>query len=233
MRPLLNYSDGNLDADPRDAPAPERRARPRRRRRALRRDLRRAASTTFMLTHWARDRDRGEQLPLELVVHKMTRDTAALYGLGDRGVVAPGLRADVNVIDFDALPLRAARAGPRPARRRAPARPARRRLPRDDRRRRGDHARRRGHRRPSRQARAGHAMSARTCVRATSCWRRPSAAQRVDRGEDPGGALHVARVLRARDDRRVADARGSSRAPSTTSRSPATGTSTASGRSRC
>jgi N-acyl-D-aspartate/D-glutamate deacylase len=64
-----------------------------------------ASIPTFMLTHWARDRERGERLPLELVVQKQTRDTANTYGLGDRGVVAPGYRADLNVIDFDALQL--------------------------------------------------------------------------------------------------------------------------------
>src|SRR4029450_5759235 len=45
-----------------------------------------ASIPTFMLTHWTRDRERGERLPLELVVQKQTRDTAAVYGLGDRGV---------------------------------------------------------------------------------------------------------------------------------------------------
>ena len=65
-----------------------------------------ASIPTFMLTHWARDRDRGERLPLELVVSKMTRDTARLYGLGDRGVLAPGYRADLNLIDFERLELR-------------------------------------------------------------------------------------------------------------------------------
>src|SRR3954465_8520217 len=64
-----------------------------------------ASIPTFMLTHWARDRDRGERLPLELIVQKQSRDTANVYGLGDRGVVAPGYRADLNVIDFDALSL--------------------------------------------------------------------------------------------------------------------------------
>jgi N-acyl-D-aspartate/D-glutamate deacylase len=64
-----------------------------------------ATMTTFLLTHWARDRVRGPKLPLEWVVRKMTRDTAALYGLGDRGLVAPGLRADLNVIDHDRLRL--------------------------------------------------------------------------------------------------------------------------------
>src|SRR5690606_18057948 len=60
-------------------------------------------TSTFMLTHWARDRRRGPTLPLEYVIHRQTRQTAGLYGLGDRGLLAPGLRADVNVIDFDAL----------------------------------------------------------------------------------------------------------------------------------
>jgi N-acyl-D-aspartate/D-glutamate deacylase len=64
-----------------------------------------ASIETTMLTHWVRDRTRGERLPIELVVRKMTSDTASLYGLGDRGVLAPGLRADVNVIDFDHLTL--------------------------------------------------------------------------------------------------------------------------------
>ncbi len=58
---------------------------------------------TFMLTHWARDRSRGPRLPLEDVVRRQTSATAGLYGLGDRGVVAPGKRADLNVIDFEAL----------------------------------------------------------------------------------------------------------------------------------
>src|SRR4029453_3516991 len=62
-----------------------------------------ASIETYMLTHWVRDRSRGERLPVELVVRKMTSDTASLYGLGDRGVLAPGYRADVNVIDLDGL----------------------------------------------------------------------------------------------------------------------------------
>jgi N-acyl-D-amino-acid deacylase len=62
-----------------------------------------AGMPTFMLTHWARDRSRGEKLPLERVVARQTRDTAAFYGLHDRGVVAPGYLADLNVIDFDRL----------------------------------------------------------------------------------------------------------------------------------
>ncbi|MCB0960842.1 MAG: amidohydrolase family protein, partial [Acidimicrobiales bacterium] len=64
-----------------------------------------ASMPTWMLTHWVRDRTRGERLPLELVVERQTRGTAELYGLGDRGVLAPGYLADVNVIDFDNLRL--------------------------------------------------------------------------------------------------------------------------------
>jgi len=64
-----------------------------------------ASIQTFMLTHWARDRKRGERLPLELVVKRMSQDTAELYGLHDRGVVAPGKKADLNLIDMEALRL--------------------------------------------------------------------------------------------------------------------------------
>jgi N-acyl-D-amino-acid deacylase len=64
-----------------------------------------ASQPTWMLTHWARDRRRGERLPLELVVKRQTSDGAALYGFTDRGVVATGKRADLNVIDLDRLTL--------------------------------------------------------------------------------------------------------------------------------
>jgi N-acyl-D-aspartate/D-glutamate deacylase len=64
-----------------------------------------ASIPTFMLTHWARDRTRGDTLPLEYLVKKQTSDTAALFGLGDRGVLAPGKKADVNVVDFEHLSL--------------------------------------------------------------------------------------------------------------------------------
>ncbi len=64
-----------------------------------------ASMPTFMLTHWTRDRSRGELLPLELVVKKQTRDTARLYGLGDRGTLEVGMLGDVNVIDYEALAL--------------------------------------------------------------------------------------------------------------------------------
>jgi N-acyl-D-aspartate/D-glutamate deacylase len=56
-----------------------------------------------MLTFWTRDRTRGPKLPLELVVARQSRQTAELYGLADRGVVAPGFRADLNLIDYDRL----------------------------------------------------------------------------------------------------------------------------------
>jgi N-acyl-D-aspartate/D-glutamate deacylase len=62
-----------------------------------------ASFPTYMLTHWARDRSRGERLTVEQVVKMQTHDTARLYGLNDRGVIAPGMKADVNVIDFDRL----------------------------------------------------------------------------------------------------------------------------------
>ena len=66
-----------------------------------------ASFPTTWLTLWTRDRERGERLPLEWVVRKMTRDSAALVGLGDRGLLAPGMKADVNVIDYDNLTLHA------------------------------------------------------------------------------------------------------------------------------
>ena len=68
-----------------------------------------ASIPTFMLTHWARDRKRGPTLPLELVIKRMTRDTADLYGLADRGSVELGQRADLNAIDFAALRLESPR----------------------------------------------------------------------------------------------------------------------------
>ncbi len=64
-----------------------------------------ASYPTFLLTHWARDRYRGKGLPLEYVVKKQSADTAALFGLSDRGVLAVGKKADLNVIDFEGLTL--------------------------------------------------------------------------------------------------------------------------------
>ena len=101
-RPIINYADGDLEAvremmqDPNtimglgdggahvsiicDASAP-----------------------THMLTHWTRDRARGPKLPLEWVVKRLTADNAAALGLGDRGRIAVGLKADINIIDYDKL----------------------------------------------------------------------------------------------------------------------------------
>jgi N-acyl-D-aspartate/D-glutamate deacylase len=62
---------------------------------------------TFMLTHWVRDRQRGERLSLPLVVKLLSHDTARTVGLLDRGIIAPGYKADLNVIDFDRLRLHA------------------------------------------------------------------------------------------------------------------------------
>jgi N-acyl-D-amino-acid deacylase len=102
--PILNYADGNLDFV---------------RELLLHRDdivislsdggahcgtICDAASTTFLLQYWARDRARGT-IPLELAVRRQCRDTALLYGLNDRGLIAPGWLADLNVIDFDRLAL--------------------------------------------------------------------------------------------------------------------------------
>ena len=106
LLPLLNYSDGNHDA--------------------IREMLTHPAGVvglsdggahcgmicdasypTFLLTHWARDRHRGEKLPLEYVVRKQCHDTAELFGLGDRGTIEVGKKADINVIDMDALTLHA------------------------------------------------------------------------------------------------------------------------------
>ncbi len=101
-RPLLNYAHGNLDAiremvtHPHtllglgdggahvgyicDASAP-----------------------THMLTHWARDRARGGKLAVEYVVKRLSADNARALGLHDRGLLEPGLKADLNIIDFNAL----------------------------------------------------------------------------------------------------------------------------------
>jgi N-acyl-D-amino-acid deacylase len=66
-----------------------------------------ASMPTFLLTHWVRDRSRGDRIPVEQVVEQQTRRTASFYGMEDRGVIAPGMKADVNVIDFDALHIHA------------------------------------------------------------------------------------------------------------------------------
>jgi N-acyl-D-aspartate/D-glutamate deacylase len=65
------------------------------------------SASTFHLTHWVRDRTKGERVPLELAVHKLTGAPAAMYGFADRGTLSPGKKADVNVIDFDRLTIEA------------------------------------------------------------------------------------------------------------------------------
>lgn len=62
-----------------------------------------ASMPTYLLTHWARDRNRGPGLPLETVVKAQTAETADFFGFKDRGRLAPGLRADINVIDHEGL----------------------------------------------------------------------------------------------------------------------------------
>jgi len=64
-----------------------------------------AGFPTFLLTHWVRDRTCGPRLPLERAVQLQTQTTAALYGLRDRGAIAAGMKADINIIDFDRLRL--------------------------------------------------------------------------------------------------------------------------------
>ena len=99
--PFLNYADGNLDAvhEMRASPAPYLG----RRRRALRHHLRRQLPD-LSLTHWTRDRSRGENSRSR----SWWRRSRARPRLGrpyDRGVIAPGFKADVNVIDYDKLHL--------------------------------------------------------------------------------------------------------------------------------
>jgi N-acyl-D-aspartate/D-glutamate deacylase len=102
--PFLNYADGNLDAT-----------------REMLRDpcavpglsdggahcgiICDASFPTYLLTHWTRDRSRGEKLSIPFVVAAQSRKTALSVGLHDRGVIAPGYKADLNVIDYDRLHL--------------------------------------------------------------------------------------------------------------------------------
>ena len=63
-----------------------------------------ASFTTFLMTHWARDREKG-RIPLERVIQMQAHDTSRFIGLTDRGLLEPGQRADINIIDFDRLKL--------------------------------------------------------------------------------------------------------------------------------
>lgn len=66
-----------------------------------------ASLPTYMLTHWTRDRVRGPRMTVEQAVAQQTQRTAELYGFADRGLVAEGFLADLNVIDYDALTIEA------------------------------------------------------------------------------------------------------------------------------
>jgi N-acyl-D-aspartate/D-glutamate deacylase len=102
--PLLNYADGNLDFLE-DLQAADDTVNSLSDGGAHCGTICDAASPTFMLQHWVRDRKRGGRLSLEHAVKRQCLDTARLYGLEDRGVIAPGYLADLNVIDMDRLKL--------------------------------------------------------------------------------------------------------------------------------
>jgi len=69
-----------------------------------------ASAPTYLLTHWVRDRTRGERLSLETVVNKQAAATAEVVGLTDRGTIEVGKKADLNVIDLEHLELHAPRS---------------------------------------------------------------------------------------------------------------------------
>jgi N-acyl-D-aspartate/D-glutamate deacylase len=102
--PFLNYSDGNLDAtremlsDPRSVPGLSDGG-------AHCGIICDASFPTYLLTHWTRDRTRGDKLSIPFVVAAQSRKTALSVGLNDRGLLAPGYKADINVIDYDRLHL--------------------------------------------------------------------------------------------------------------------------------
>jgi len=102
--PFLNYADGNLDStremllDPRSVPGLSDGG-------AHCGIICDASFPTYLLTHWTRDRTRGEKLSIPFVVAAQSRKTAVSVGLHDRGLIAPGYKADVNVINYDRLHL--------------------------------------------------------------------------------------------------------------------------------
>jgi N-acyl-D-aspartate/D-glutamate deacylase len=102
--PFLNYADGNLDAvremllHPNAVPGLSDGG-------AHVGTICDGSFPTFLLTHWARDRAEG-RIPIEAIVQRQCRDTARTVGMLDRGVLAPGYKADVNVIDFERLAVR-------------------------------------------------------------------------------------------------------------------------------
>ena len=64
-----------------------------------------ASTMTYMLTHWTRDRTRGEKVPLPWAVKRITSDNARAIGLNDRGLLQAGYKADINVIDYERLAI--------------------------------------------------------------------------------------------------------------------------------
>ena len=64
-----------------------------------------ASFPTTLVQHWSRDRTRGSKLPLETVIKMQTSETANLLGIKDRGVLAKGYKADINIIDYEGLTL--------------------------------------------------------------------------------------------------------------------------------
>jgi len=64
-----------------------------------------ASFPTTLVQHWSRDRNRGEKLPLEIVIKMQTSETANLLGINDRGVIEEGFKADINIIDYEGLTL--------------------------------------------------------------------------------------------------------------------------------
>ena len=157
-----------------------------------------ASVPTYMLAYMTRDRTKGPLMSLEFVVHKMTQDTALLYGLDDRGVIAPGYRADLNLIDYDALAPRGAAHGLRPAGRREAPHPAGPGLPDDHLQRRGHLRERRAHRGLSRpphpRRRHRHGLTATRRSRANSTATNRSGPHReagVPHPPEPGDAAQL------------------------------------------
>ena len=64
-----------------------------------------AGMPTFIMTHWGRDRSKGDKMSLEFIVRALTSNTAEAFGMFDRGRIAEGYIADLNIIDFDKMRL--------------------------------------------------------------------------------------------------------------------------------
>ncbi len=65
-----------------------------------------ATATSYTITHWTRDRGRGSLFPVSWIIKRLTADNAAAIGLSDRGLLRAGMKADLNILDYDALRLR-------------------------------------------------------------------------------------------------------------------------------